>query len=216
MNGNSKRGSKKMNGQLDSAPDLEDQIPTHFLKKIERMKNGMTNSKETVNGNGNGKDLNGTDTDTSELAHKRKRRKRKAKVTKKKKKKDAYVSFKFTDYVTDSQNKCLNSVMFSMFIKNRDIFATAGGNRVTVYEALSEKKVLSKRKKKKIDSWIKPIRCYQDLDDEEVYNTVAWSISSPPERDHLLLFAGKNGVIRIVNCQKTHKETGNLISHGEY
>ncbi len=144
-----------------------------------------------------------------------KRRKKKKKKTGKKR--CAFVSFGFRDSIRDEDQKSLNSVSFSPFTKNRDIFAAAGGNQVTVYEAMPKEKVLSKskRKKKILDPWIKVLRCYQDPDDGEVYNTVAWSVSGPPERDHLLLVAGKNGVVRIINCGKDHQKGGYLIGHGE-
>ncbi|KAF7093455.1 hypothetical protein CFC21_095866 [Triticum aestivum] len=79
-----------------------------------------------------------------------------------------------------------------------DIFATAGGNRVTTYRGLP-------------DGNLAVLQAYIDADDAQSFYTVSWvsDLRSTP----LLVAAGTNMVIRVINCA-TGKLFKSFIGHG--
>ncbi|WVZ86716.1 hypothetical protein U9M48_033459 [Paspalum notatum var. saurae] len=84
-----------------------------------------------------------------------------------------------------------------------DVFATVGGNRVTTYRCLE-------------NGSFGLLQAYVDEDKDESFYTLSWA------RDHvdgspLLVAAGSNGIIRVINCatEKLAKPLLSMISESE-
>lgn len=80
------------------------------------------------------------------------------------------------------------------------MFATAGSNRVTIYECLD-------------DGSVKALQAYVDPEPEEVHYTCAWSYE-PETLDPLLAVAGRQGIIRILRPTKFSHDRS-MIGHGQ-
>lgn len=81
----------------------------------------------------------------------------------------------------------------------RNVFATAGGNRVTVYHLLD-------------NNGLGVLQTYVDDDKEEAFYTVSWACddaSSP-----LLIASGSNGIIRVIDANK-EKLCKTFVGHGD-
>lgn len=81
----------------------------------------------------------------------------------------------------------------------RNLFATAGANRATVYELED-------------DGGIQLKQVYVDADRNESFFACAWSIEAG-SGDSLLAIAGQQGMIRILNLNH-FKLTRSLVGHG--
>ncbi|BBN04603.1 polycomb protein EED [Marchantia polymorpha subsp. ruderalis] len=79
------------------------------------------------------------------------------------------------------------------------LFATAGGNRVTVYDCLE-------------GGAIGILQAYVDEDKDESFYTVCWA--SDNAGTPLLVASGSNGVIRIIDCS-TENLLRSLLGHGD-
>eukprot|EP00249_Psilotum_nudum_P014713 c24960_g1_i5 orf=731-1816(-) len=80
-----------------------------------------------------------------------------------------------------------------------NVFATAGGNRVTVYQLLE-------------NSGVAVLQAYVDEDKDESFYTVSWScdeLNSP-----LLIASGSNGIIRVIDAGK-EKISKSFVGHGD-
>ncbi|MCO5558478.1 hypothetical protein L7F22_012062 [Adiantum nelumboides] len=87
------------------------------------------------------------------------------------------------------------------FIDSRfyNVFATAGGNRVTIYQLLE-------------NNGIAVLQTYVDDDKEEAFYTVSWACDD--SNSSLLIASGSNGVIRVINTGK-EKLFKSLVGHGD-
>lgn len=108
--------------------------------------------------------------------------------------------YKCVNRIREGHGQPLYFVAFnSVDARHADIFASAGGNRVTVYRALPS-------------GAVDPIQLYVDEDPRESIYALAWSIDlrtgSP-----LLLIAGQNGVIKVVDVH-TRRLVRRLVGHG--
>nr|CCA26226.1 DNA topoisomerase putative [Albugo laibachii Nc14] len=95
--------------------------------------------------------------------------------------------YKFTSYVKEDHGKALYCVSFCHVAETYDqVFAAAGGNRITVYECLP-------------DGGLDVLQVYSDGDQEEQFFIIAWTIDmlggSP-----LLAAAGYRGHIKVIDC----------------
>lgn len=81
-----------------------------------------------------------------------------------------------------------------------DVFASAGGNRVTVYQCLPE------------GGAVAVLQTFTDEDKEEEFYTVSWAVGDGGSP--LLACSGSNGVIRIVDCG-TEKLLKSFVGHGD-
>ncbi|UYV71372.1 EED [Cordylochernes scorpioides] len=129
------------------------------------------------------------------------------------------LAYKCSGSLKENHNQPLFGVQFNTYLKDgRDIFATVGSNKITIYECLE-------------GGGIKPIQSYTDPDvsfqlvceitkyfsitwrqSEENFYTCAWSYESTKGYP-LLAAAGTRGVIRIINCA-IHKCIKHYIGHG--
>jgi polycomb protein EED len=80
------------------------------------------------------------------------------------------------------------------------VFASAGGNRVTVYQCLPEGAALA------------VLLAFADEDKEEEFYTVSWAIGR--DGSALLACSGSNGVIRVIDCE-TEKLQKSFVGHGD-
>ncbi|CAM6102314.1 unnamed protein product [Calypogeia fissa] len=87
------------------------------------------------------------------------------------------------------------------FIDSRffTIFASAGANRVTVYQCLE-------------GGPIAVLQAYVDEDKDESFYTVSWACDN--EGSPLLVASGSNGVIRVIDCSKENL-LKTLVGHGD-
>ncbi|XP_010230658.1 polycomb group protein FIE2 isoform X1 [Brachypodium distachyon] len=96
-------------------------------------------------------------------------------------------------------NYPLYAISFN-FIDSRyyNVFATVGTNRVTIYRGLP-------------DGNLALLQAYNDEDKDEEFFTLSWAadlVGSP-----LLVAAGNNGIIQVINCG-TGKLLKTLVGHG--
>ncbi|KAM0919379.1 hypothetical protein ACQ4PT_008286 [Festuca glaucescens] len=80
-----------------------------------------------------------------------------------------------------------------------DVFATVGGNRVTTYRALP-------------DGNMAILQSYIDEDNLQSFYTLSWA--SDLDSSPLLVAAGSNGIIRVINCA-TEKPFKSFVGHGD-
>jgi len=94
------------------------------------------------------------------------------------------------------------SVKFNYFIQDRDIFATITNNQVMLFECIDKDPATR--------SGFKLLRAYAaDEDDEECFYCLAWSYDVNRSNEPILVFGGKNHIIRIAYINQ-HK---NLYSY---
>ncbi|XP_010236415.2 polycomb group protein FIE2 [Brachypodium distachyon] len=106
--------------------------------------------------------------------------------------------YKFSRKLTEG-NCPLYAIGFNFIHPHhKDVFATVGDNRVTIYNGLQ-------------DGNLAPLQAYIDEDKDEKFFTLSWA--SNLDGSPLLVAAGKNGIIRVINCA-TKKLSKNLVGHG--
>lgn len=77
------------------------------------------------------------------------------------------------------------AVSFNYFLKDRKVFATAAGNKISIYECLETQE--------NDGQLIKLLRVYTEPDKDEVFNSISWSFDS---RGPIL---GKENIFMLVN-----------------
>lgn len=92
--------------------------------------------------------------------------------------------YKFVQMLQEDHEKAIFSVQFNRFNK-KDIFATVGANRVTVYKIQPQESII-------------PILCFADPNTKESFYTCAWAVDSR-NKESVLLAAGAHGIIRIIS-----------------
>ncbi|PIA46819.1 hypothetical protein AQUCO_01500396v1 [Aquilegia coerulea] len=106
--------------------------------------------------------------------------------------------YRITNRLQDGKRP-LYAVVFN-FVDSRyfNVFATAGGHRVTVYHCLD-------------NGVIAVLQSYVDEDDESFY-TLTWACNA--EGNPLLVAGGLNGIIRVIDTssEKIHKS---FVGHGD-
>ncbi|KAF0924539.1 hypothetical protein E2562_010179 [Oryza meyeriana var. granulata] len=84
-------------------------------------------------------------------------------------------------------------------VRYYDVFATVGGNRVTTYSCLK-------------DGNFAILQAYVDEDKDESFYTLSWACDL--DGTPLLVAAGSNGIIRVINCA-TEKLLKTFVGHGD-
>ncbi|CAH1802592.1 unnamed protein product [Owenia fusiformis] len=114
-------------------------------------------------------------------------------------------NYKLSQFLKEDHGQPIFSVQFNWNINNKDreIFATVGGNRVTIYEC-------------SIDGSVKLLQAYCDADSEESFYTCAWT-SEDVTGQPLLAVAGARGIIRLISpstsqCIKNFGGHGNAVN----
>lgn len=95
--------------------------------------------------------------------------------------KTARPKYKFVHCVKEDHGQPIFSIQFNPFVKY-SMFASAGSNRVTVYEIHS-------------DNELRPTLCFADPNKKEKFYCCAWGLS----HEVVLMAAGDMGIIRIIS-----------------
>lgn len=107
--------------------------------------------------------------------------------------------FRCVNRIKEGHGQPLYFVAFNTVdARHADVFASAGGNRVTIYRALA-------------NGTVDPLQHYLDADASEFY-ALAWSIDLR-SGSALLLMAGQSGVIKVVDLH-TRRVVRRLVGHG--
>lgn len=97
-------------------------------------------------------------------------------------------------YLTETPTTQIFAIGFCSFIKDRDIFATASGNKLSIYECVDSD-----------DSKpVQLIRVYIEPDKDEVFNCVSWSYESNScgSAGPILAAGGVKGIVRVIQCNR--------------
>lgn len=115
------------------------------------------------------------------------------------------ITHKFVSSITENSNTQIFAISFNIFIKNRQIFASASGNRISVYECLDPCEDL--------EHSMKLLRVYSEPDKDEVFNAVAWSFDTCGP---IIACGGVKGVVRVILCNGQPMTCyKNLIGHSK-
>ncbi|XP_055381066.1 polycomb protein esc [Condylostylus longicornis] len=110
--------------------------------------------------------------------------------------------YKYSFHLKEDHNQPIFGAQFHHGIKNKNIFASVGSNRISVYECLP-------------NGQITLLQSYSDPDTDEIYYTCAWSTEPDESKTSrpILAAGGLRGVIRVF-CLKMQTCTKHFIGHG--
>lgn len=103
--------------------------------------------------------------------------------------------YKFVQFAQEDHKNAIFSIQFNRFVK-KDVFATVGANRATIYR-ISEETMY-------------PILCFADTNPKESFYCCTWAIMN---NEPVLLAAGAHGIIRII-CLSDPTNSKYLSGHG--
>lgn len=110
--------------------------------------------------------------------------------------------------------KQIFACQFNHFVKDRHIFATASGFRLSIYECVEPKEQEEDEDQEDDEDFcgIKLLRAYDDPDRDEVFYTLAWSYEA--NGDPIIAAGGVRSVVRIIYCNGGMREK-KFIGHSE-
>ncbi|BES91710.1 WD domain, G-beta repeat [Nesidiocoris tenuis] len=113
--------------------------------------------------------------------------------------------YQYTCHVQEDHNKQLFSLQINPYVEQlgKIVFAAAGSNRITVYEATNGDD----------GGDINLLQVYADPDEDEIFYTVAWSYDKENGRP-LLAAAGHRGIVRVIPLAE-HYHSRNITGHGQ-
>lgn len=112
--------------------------------------------------------------------------------------------YKFHSFITETPGNQIFAISFNYFLKDRQIFASAAANKITIYECLDSEE---------LGPSIKLLRVYSEPDKDEVFNAIAWSFDNSGP---ILAAGGVKSVVRVVQCNgKPMSAYKNLIGHSK-
>lgn len=116
--------------------------------------------------------------------------------------------------MVEENAKQIFAVQFNHYVKDRNIFATASGYRISIYECIEPKESEDEGIEEDEDpSGIKLIRAYDDPDRDEVFYTLAWSFEE--NGSPILAFGGVRSVVRIIYCNGPGLREKKYIGHSK-
>ncbi|XP_070505214.1 polycomb protein esc-like [Chironomus tepperi] len=121
--------------------------------------------------------------------------------------------YRFNCFVTEENAKQIFAIQFNHFVKDRNIFATASGYRISIYECVDDKHTDENDKDiEDIDDFcgIKLLRAYDDPDRDEVFYTLAWSYEGSCP---ILACGGVRSVVRAIYINDRHLKEKRFIGH---
>ncbi|KAG9510001.1 Myotubularin-related protein 9 [Fragariocoptes setiger] len=119
--------------------------------------------------------------------------------------------YRFVESVTEDHHSPIFGIQFNRYIRKKQLFATVGSNRVTIYEIQGDR--------------IVPMQTYCDPDRSESFYCCDWSVQTPTDSSStdstennrmltsVLLAAGAKGIIRVI-LPETSQCVKYLIGHG--
>ncbi|CRK92403.1 CLUMA_CG005964, isoform A [Clunio marinus] len=120
--------------------------------------------------------------------------------------------YRFNCFVTEENAKQIFAVQFNHFMKDRNIFATASGYRISIYECIEPKDSEDEGIEDDEDfCGIKLLRAYDDPDRDEVFYTLAWSYEE--NGSSIIACGGVRSVVRIIYCNGPGLHEKKFIGH---
>lgn len=124
--------------------------------------------------------------------------------------------YRYNCFIAEETPKQVFSVQFNHYLKDRNIFATASGNRISIYECLDPKETEDDDEMEVDDLenyGIKLLRAYDDPDRDEVFYTLAWTYDEDNQGGPVLAFGGVRSVVRIIYCNGPGLKDKKFIGH---
>lgn len=124
--------------------------------------------------------------------------------------------YRYNCFIAEETPKQVFSVQFNHYLKDRNIFATASGNRISIYECLDPKETEDDDEMEVDDQenyGIKLLRAYDDPDRDEVFYTLAWTYDEDNQGGPVLAFGGVRSVVRIIYCNGPGLKDKKFIGH---
>lgn len=113
--------------------------------------------------------------------------------------------------MTEEHAKQIFVAQFNHFLKDRNIFATASGYRISIYECVEQK---TKETEDDEDfCGIKLLRVYDDPDNDEVFYTLAWSIEA--NGSPIIACGGVRSIVRIIYLNSSEMREKKFIGHSK-
>jgi polycomb protein EED len=122
--------------------------------------------------------------------------------------------YRLNCFVTEENAKQIFAAQFNHYLKDRNVFATASGNRISIYECLEPKESEDEENEEDDDyCGLKLIRAYDDPDRDEVFYTLAWSYEE--NGSPIIACGGVRSVVRIIYCNSPGLREKKFIGHSE-
>lgn len=124
--------------------------------------------------------------------------------------------YRFNCFISEENNKQIFAVQFNHYIKNRNLFASASGYRISIYECVEPKKSEDEGLEVEDDEdfcGIKFIRAYDDPDRDEVFYTLAWSYEA--NGSPIIACGGVRSVVRLIYCSSPGLREKKFIGHSK-
>lgn len=121
--------------------------------------------------------------------------------------------YRFNCFLNEENAKQIFAVQFNHFVKDRNIFATASGYRISVYECVEPKEEDEGIEEDDDFCGIKLLRAYDDPDRDEVFYTLAWSFEA--NGSPIIACGGVRSICRIIYCNGPGLREKKFIGHSE-
>lgn len=124
--------------------------------------------------------------------------------------------YRFNCFVTEENSKPVFAVQFNNFLKDRNIFATASGFRISIFECVERQVIDDAVEEDEVEEEfcaIKLLRAYDDPDRDEVFYTLAWSLDN---NSPIIACGGLRSVVRIIYINGPGLREQKFIGHSEY
>lgn len=123
--------------------------------------------------------------------------------------------YRFNCFVAEETPKQIFAVQFNHFVKDRNIFATASGYRISVYECVEPKEPDEDDDLEEDEEscGIKLLRAYDDPDRDEVFYTLSWSYEA--NGSPIIACGGVRSVVRITYCNGPGLREKKFIGHSK-
>lgn len=124
--------------------------------------------------------------------------------------------YRLNCFVTEENAKQVFAVQFNQFVKDRNIFATASGFRISIYECVEPKEPDEDEEHDEDEDFcgIKLLRAYDDPDRDEVFYTLAWSFEE--NGSPIIACGGVRSVVRIIYCNGPGLREKKFIGHSKF
>lgn len=117
--------------------------------------------------------------------------------------------------MSEETPKQIFAVQFNHFVKDRNIFATASGFKISVYECVEPKESEDEGMEEEDEDFcgIKLLRVFSDPDKDEVFYTLAWSYEA--NGSPIIACGGVRSVVRIIYYNGPGSREKKFIGHSK-